>query len=350
MKLKIIKFLKDFLLWTGILRLLSVFNGLFFFIRNFNLLRSWIGDANRKDLLINDFYSWKRDYPKRLILFDKVAEHHQLDKKEMVYLEFGVASGSSFFWWVRKNTHPGSVFRGFDTFEGLPEDWGGFKKGAMAFDQKEAADTRAEFVKGIFQELGYSPAVATILALLCTECPRRKIEYNGKTLHVATGLRALPQGACTSPALCNLLARRLDSRLNGIAKKLGFTYTRYADDITFSGAKESAQKTGYLLARVSHIVGDEKLTVNEDKTRVQRPNARQSVTGIVVNQRPNVPRRVRRRLRAILHHAKNEGLAKQNRQNHPNFKGWVSGMIAYTRMVNPETGKRLHDALVAAPE
>jgi len=152
MKLKIIKFLKDFLLWTGILRLLSVFNGLFFFIRNFNLLRSWIGDANRKDLLINDFYSWKRDYPKRLILFDKVAEHHQLDKKEMVYLEFGVASGSSFFWWVRKNTHPGSVFRGFDTFEGLPEDWGGFKKGAMAFDQKEAADTRAEFVKGIFQE------------------------------------------------------------------------------------------------------------------------------------------------------------------------------------------------------
>jgi len=155
MKLKIIKFLKDFLLWTGILRLLSVFNGLFFFIRNFNLLRSWIGDANRKDLLINDFYSWKRDYPKRLILFDKVAEHYQLDKKEMVYLEFGVASGSSFFWWVRKNTHPGSVFRGFDTFEGLPEDWGGFKKGAMAFDQKEAADTRAEFVKGIFQESLY---------------------------------------------------------------------------------------------------------------------------------------------------------------------------------------------------
>ena len=155
MKLKIIKFLKDFLLWTGILRLLSIFNGLFFFIRNFNFLRSWIGEANRKDLLINDFYSWKRDYPKRLILFDKVAEHHQLDKKEMVYLEFGVASGSSFFWWVRKNTHPGSVFRGFDTFEGLPEDWGGFKKGAMAFDQKEAADTRAEFVKGIFQESLY---------------------------------------------------------------------------------------------------------------------------------------------------------------------------------------------------
>jgi RNA-directed DNA polymerase len=205
-------------------------------------------------------------------------------------------------------------------------------------------------VKGIFQQLGYSPAVATILALLCTECPRRKVEYNGKTFHVATGSRGLPQGACTSPALSNLLARRLDSRLNGIAKKLGFTYTRYADDITFSGSAEFAAKTGYLLARVRHIVADEKLTVNETKTRVQRPNSRQSVTGIVVNQRPNVPRRVRRRLRAILHHAKKEGLAKQNRRNHQNFKGWLSGMISYIRMVNPETGKRLHDALAAVSE
>jgi len=205
-------------------------------------------------------------------------------------------------------------------------------------------------VKGIFQELGYSPAVATILALLCTECPRRKVEYNGKTLHVATGLRGLPQGACTSPALSNLLARRLDSRLNGIARKLGFTYTRYADDITFSGTKEAGAKTGYLLARVRHIVADEKLTVNEDKTRVQRPNARQSVTGIVVNQRPNVPRRLRRRLRAILHHARKEGLANQNRQNHKNFTGWLAGMIAYTRMVTPDTGKRLGDAFAALPK
>src|SRR5206468_5621678 len=142
--------------------------------------------------------------------------------------------------------------------------------------------------------------------LLCTESPRRKIEYNGRTFHVATGPRGLPQGACTSPALSNLLARRLDSRLSGLAKKLGFTYTRYADDLTFSGSAEAAAKTGYLLARVRHIVADEKLTVNEYKTRVHRPNARQSVTGIVVNQSPTVPRRLRRRLRAILHHAKKE--------------------------------------------
>src|SRR5258706_3750751 len=143
-------------------------------------------------------------------------------------------------------------------------------------------------VKGIFQELGYSPAAATILALLCTECPRRQVEYNGKTWFVATGPRALPQGACTSPTLSNLLSRRLDARLAGLARKLGFTYTRYADDLTFSGTPETLRLIGYLLARVRHIVAGEGLAVNEEKTRVQRPNMRQGVTGIVANQRPNV--------------------------------------------------------------
>lgn len=152
MRMKITKFFKDFLLWSGILRLFSGFNHIFFFLRNFNLLRAWISQTNRNELLINDFYSWKRDYPKRLKLFDRVADYYELDKKELVYLEFGVASGSSFFWWMRKNRHPNSVFRGFDTFEGLPEDWGGFKKGAMAFEQVEAHDGRAEFIRGIFQE------------------------------------------------------------------------------------------------------------------------------------------------------------------------------------------------------
>ncbi|HEX3768982.1 MAG TPA: hypothetical protein VHT72_11425, partial [Puia sp.] len=120
MKLRIIKFFKDFLLWSGLLRLFSPFNGLFFFLRNFNVLRFWISRANSSSLLINDFYSWKRDYQKRFILYDTVAANFNLETKEILYLEFGVASGSSFFWWMKKNTNPGSLFRGFDTFEGLP--------------------------------------------------------------------------------------------------------------------------------------------------------------------------------------------------------------------------------------
>ncbi len=116
------------------------------------MLRSWISQVNYKELLINDFYTWKRDYPKRYTLYEAVVDYYKLDSNEIVYLEFGVASGSSFFWWMKKNTHTGSVFRGFDTFEGLPEDWGGFKKGAMAFDQAQVNDGRAEFIKGIFQD------------------------------------------------------------------------------------------------------------------------------------------------------------------------------------------------------
>src|SRR5207244_1095268 len=84
----------------------------------------------------------------------------------------------------------------------------------------------------------YSPAVATVLALLCTECPRRRVEYGSRVLHVATGPRALPQGACTSPALSNLLARRLDARLAGLAAKLRVTSSPYADELTFSRRAE----------------------------------------------------------------------------------------------------------------
>lgn len=196
-------------------------------------------------------------------------------------------------------------------------------------------------VKGVFQQLGYSPAAATVLALLCTECPRGRVNYDGRELFVATGPRGLPQGACTSPALSNLVARGLDGRLAGFAKRLGWTYTRYADDLTFSADGVAMGQTGRLMTGLRHIVGEENFTVNEKKTRVQRPKTRQTVTGIVVNKHPNVSRETVRRLRAILHKAKTEGLAAQNRENHPRFEGWVRGMIAYVTMVNPERGREL---------
>jgi RNA-directed DNA polymerase len=201
-------------------------------------------------------------------------------------------------------------------------------------------------VRGALEQLGYSPAVATTFALLCTESPRRKVEYAGRTFHVATGPRALPQGACTSPALSNLIARRLDSRLAGIATKLGWQYTRYADDLSFSAAEptdgdENANKTGYLLARIRHITQDEGFTVNESKTRVLKRSTAMSVTGIVVNERPGVPRREVRRLRAIVHNARKHGLASQNRANHPHFESQLRGRIAFVEMINPDQSRRL---------
>jgi RNA-directed DNA polymerase len=134
--------------------------------------------------------------------------------------------------------------------------------------------------------------------------------------------------------LSNLIARGLDSRLTGIATKLGWTYTRYADDATFSTPTPDEEHVGYLLARIRHIADDEGFRVNEQKTRVLRRNASQRVTGLVVNDGVHVPRATRRRLRAILHQAKQTGLASQNRRQHPRFAEWVHGMVAYIAMVN----------------
>lgn len=197
-------------------------------------------------------------------------------------------------------------------------------------------------VCGLFKSLGYSPAAAAILALLCTEAPRKIVSYAGTIYHVATGSRALPQGACTSPALSNLAARSLDARLSKLCAKLNWVYTRYADDLTFSA--QAAEQSGYLLARVRHIAEDEGFAVNEKKTRVQRAGNRQTVTGIVVNQFPNIARGETRKLRAILHRAKKEGLAAQNRENRPHFEAWLRGMISYVRMVNPKQGFALNVA------
>ena len=204
-------------------------------------------------------------------------------------------------------------------------------------------------VRGALQHLGYSPAAATILALLCTEAPRRTVEYAGQTFHVATGPRALPQGACTSPALSNLISRRLDSRLTGIAKKLGWQYTRYADDLSFSADAESDpnSKIGYLLARIRHITQDEGFVVNEKKTRVLKRSTAMSVTGVVVNRKPSVRRREVRRLRAILHNAHKHGLASQNRDQDPQFKSRLQGQIAFVEMIHPERGRELREAFQA---
>jgi retron-type reverse transcriptase len=204
-------------------------------------------------------------------------------------------------------------------------------------------------VRSVFHRVGYSPCVATIFGLLCTECPRRQVTYDGKSYWVATGPRGLPQGACTSPALSNQVARRLDKRLGGLAKKLNLAYTRYADDLTFSGTADLEARVGYLLARVRHLAEAEGFTVNEKKTRVLRRTTAQKVTGLVVNDKPAVPRKELRRLRALLHRARREGLEQQNRAGRPNFRAYLEGKIAYIRMVQPQVGAKLLQQYKAIP-
>jgi len=147
------------------------------------------------------------------------------------------------------------------------------------------------------------------------------------------------------------VARKLDRRLSGMCKKHGFVYTRYADDMTFSAGADKRGEVATLLARVRHIIDEEGFAINPKKGRVQRRGGRQTVTGIVVNDKLSVPREEVRRLRAILHQAKKTGLSAQNRNQIPHFEAHLRGRIAYLAMVDPERGKSMmaeFDAIVTA--
>ena len=199
-------------------------------------------------------------------------------------------------------------------------------------------------VKGIFRKAGYREQVATLLALLCTEAPREIVPLDGKDYYVALGPRCLPQGAPTSPALTNTLCLRLDQRLTGLAHKLGWRYTRYADDLTFSlpANHKGPPHLGKLLGVVRRIVEEEGFTINPEKTRVARKGGRQTVTGLVVNgtARPRVPRKLRRQLRAAVHNLK---LGKPLKEGETVER--LAGYAAYIHMTNAKLGEQYLTAL-----
>jgi O-methyltransferase len=143
-------FIKDFLLFSRVGLLIKPFSNFFLFLSRFAALSSWI--HTHKKGIYTDFYSPKRNYVARFKLYEHVSIADELKNEPIDYLEFGVASGLSFNWWLQHNAHPDSRFYGFDTFEGLPEDWHFFKKGDMRAELPEVDDNRAKFVKGLFQD------------------------------------------------------------------------------------------------------------------------------------------------------------------------------------------------------
>lgn len=102
--------------------------------------------------VFNDFYTPSRNYSKRLQLYQFVLEKFDLMNTPFNYLEFGVSQGGSFRWWVGNAQNAASRFYGFDTFEGLPENWGLYKKGDMSAFVPTDLDDRSFFVKGLFQD------------------------------------------------------------------------------------------------------------------------------------------------------------------------------------------------------
>ena len=198
-------------------------------------------------------------------------------------------------------------------------------------------------VFGLFRAMGYSRSIATILTQLCTEPPVEDLELDGETWQVATGKRHLPQGAPTSPAITNLLCRRLDARMAGIAKKHHFLYTRYADDLTFSTKGRERLAARKLLWQVKKVIYEEGFTIHPDKLRIMDRGRSQEVTGLGVHEeKPTVPRKDVRAFRALLHQISTKGTDNCHwRGDRKRTLAKVNGFANYLNMVDGERYQKL---------
>lgn len=200
-------------------------------------------------------------------------------------------------------------------------------------------------VKGLFRNLGYSNQVATVFAVLCTEPDIQQVILDDEPYFVREGERHLPQGAPSSPAITNIICRRLDRRLAGAAQALGFRYTRYADDMSFSGDRSGAKKLGKLQWRLAKIVAEEGFELHPDKTRAMRSNGRQEVTGIVVNEKPSLDRKTLKRFRALLHQIEKDGPDGKRWGRAHNVLNAAKGFANYVYMVDRQKGQRFRDQI-----
>ncbi|BDR70307.1 hypothetical protein K144313037_17190 [Clostridium tetani] len=200
-----------------------------------------------------------------------------------------------------------------------------------------------ERVRGMFKGFGYSGYVASLLSMICTYCERMEVEVRGEIKYVKTSHRILPQGSPASPMITNIICRKLDKRLSGLASKYSFTYTRYADDMSFSFINENTDLTyGRLIGLISKIVKEEGFNINKNKTKFLRQNNRQCITGIVINNEEiGVPKKWIKNLRAAIYNANK----LKNNEQIPSSKtiNEISGMTSWIKSVNSEKYKNIID-------
>ncbi len=205
-------------------------------------------------------------------------------------------------------------------------------------------------VLAIFLTAGYPEPVAELLTGLCTNSvptavikasPAATNPQRTRELKLLYQRPHLPQGVPTSPALANLAAYRLDCRLAGLAKAVGARYTRYADDLVFSGGNDFARMVDRFYIQACAIALEEGFEVHTRKTKIMRRSLSQRAAGIVLNEHSNVPRREYDRLKAILHNCVMHGPASQNRDGVADFRAHLAGRVAHVEMINPARGRKL---------
>lgn len=203
-------------------------------------------------------------------------------------------------------------------------------------------------VIGIYLTAGYPSQVAYRLAALsCRVTPELVFDNFPGTRSELQQARSLyrrphlPQGAPTSPALANRCAFRLDCRLNGLAESAGAHFTHYADDLLFSGDESFSRALRRFVPQVIAIAIEEGFEINRHKSRVMRQGVRQIATGIVLNEKLNVPRDEFDQLKATLHNAVRFGPESQNRTNRADFRNHLAGRIVWIEQLNPARAQKL---------
>lgn len=200
-------------------------------------------------------------------------------------------------------------------------------------------------VVAIFRAVGFSREVSIWLARTTTSA--LPLAFDGppgelnRWVLTPYNSRHLPQGAPTSPALANLSAYFLDRRLAGLARKFRATYTRYADDLTFSGDAKFLSGLRNFIPLVHGVIRRERFSLHWKKTRVHRSNQHQRVTGVVVNEKPNLSRTEFDRLKAILTNCIRRGVSTQNHEQLGDFRAHLRGKISHAKFLNPQKGQKL---------
>jgi retron-type reverse transcriptase len=207
-------------------------------------------------------------------------------------------------------------------------------------------------ITALFRTAGYPEPIADLLGGLCTNAAPGDLwaqltsDISGdvrREMRSLYGRPHLPQGAPTSPTLANLCAYRMDCRLTGLAHAVNADYTRYADDLAFSGDRAFERCVERFATHAAAIVIEEGFAVHHRKTRLMRQGVRQHLAGLVTNQRINVARMDFDRLKAILHNCIRHGPESQNRDHHAAFRSHLEGRVGFVEAINPIKGKRLRE-------
>lgn len=205
-------------------------------------------------------------------------------------------------------------------------------------------------IYGIFKSLGYAKNLSLDFAKLTTiflpDEYLNSFKSKERELYnqiVQDGECVLPQGAPTSPVLSNLITRRLDFRMSCLADKLNVNYSRYADDITFSGNYNTVPSFS-LLAK---IIEDEGFKINWDKAKISRKGRLQMVTGLTVSNDIHVHRKfkkeVKKHIYACLNFGVDNHLKHIQKEDVGHYKEWLAGKIYFINSIEPEYAKKLLD-------